>query len=477
MRRPRLLPFLMVLVPLVAACGDDSGPTADAGTADGTVDATDAALGDAAILPDDAGDAAAPYTGPTRYPPDQVSSPVSTSVVARMEAIYAANPAPNDDVFMKVGASGTVSTHLLYCFAGAAQPQYDLTWDGRDALQPTVDWFRGGDAAGDTPFDRPTLAAESGRTAAWVMSGAPSPLEQEIAAIHPSFAFVNYGTNDMQMGITYRSALFPFYENFCDLLDSLEDQGIIPLISGLNPRADSTSAAQWVPTYDVVTRGIAEARQVPYLSLYLMSRDLPDQGLVSDGVHGNTYVDGTSQPCVFTAAGLEYNYNGRNLRSVQMLDDVRQTVLEAQPAPDPPTPPAAGSGTRADPVIIDGLPFTHAGDTRVAPESTMDDYPACDSGQDESGGEVVYRLELAASTPLRMIVLDRGDVDVDLHLLGASADPAGCLDRADRILETTLDAGTYHLVVDTYVPSDGIPRAGEYLLVVLPCEAGDPDCQ
>jgi hypothetical protein len=75
-----------------------------------------------------------------------------------------------------------------------------------------------------------------------------------------------------------------------------------------------------------------------------------------------------------------------------------------------------------------------------------------------------------------MLVLDRGTVDVDLHLLGDPADPATCLARHDRLLERTLGAGVYHLVVDTYVSSDAIPRAGPFLLVVLRCEPGDPDC-
>ena len=31
-------------------------------------------------------------------------------------------------------------------------------------------------------------------------------------------------------------------------------------------------------------------------------------------------------------------------------------------------------------------------------------------------------------------------------------------------------------MVDTYVPADGVPRAGAYLLVLLECEPDDPDC-
>src|SRR5688572_26143716 len=80
-------------------------------------------------------------SGPTRYPHDTLASPVTAAVAATLRAI-AARGTHRSDVFMKVGASGTVSTNLLYCFSGLAQYTVDL--DGRDALQPTIDTFRMG---------------------------------------------------------------------------------------------------------------------------------------------------------------------------------------------------------------------------------------------------------------------------------------------------------------------------------------------
>lgn len=467
----------LLLLTFTTACSDPAGPGLDGGPDAGspTDGGADAGPGDGGGA-DGASPDGAPPTGYTRYPADALLSPLTPGVLARLQEIYDRSAAPADDVFMKVGASGTVSTNLLYCFAGPSAPQYQLEWDGRDALQGTVDWFRAGDAAGTTPFDRPTLAAEVGRTAAWCIGGDPSPLAQEIAAVNPRFAFVNYGTNDMQMGTTHASALPGFYESLMTLLDELEAAGIVPIVTGLNPRTDTVSAGQWVPTYNAVTRGLTEARQLPWINLYEAVRGLANQGLLGDGVHGNVYSAGGAQPCVFDGAGLAWNYNVRNLLSVQTLDGVRRTLLAGEPAPDLPLPPAPGAGTAGDPIVIDGLPFTHAADTTAAPAAHVDGYPGCDSGQDESGGEILYRLELAEETPLRMLVLDRGDVDVDIHLLGPDANPATCLARHDRMIQTTLPAGTYHLALDTFVPSDGVPRAGPYLLVVLRCEDGDPDC-
>src|SRR5690606_21033854 len=186
-------------------------------------------------------------TGFTRYDPSAVTSPITPSVALEAERIASRNPSARDSVFMKVGASGTVSRNFLYCFAGSSQPNYDLQLEGRDLL-PSINYFRSGDVAGSTPFDRATLAAVVGRSAGWAIAGDPSPVSQELDLLQPRFAFVNYGTNDMGLGATYLSALFPFFANMTSLLDQLEARGVVSVISGLNPRGDSTSAARWVPT-------------------------------------------------------------------------------------------------------------------------------------------------------------------------------------------------------------------------------------
>lgn len=412
--------------------------------------------------------------GPVDYPADQLLSPVTEHVAERLRSIAGSGPATDAQVFMKVGASGTVSSRFLDCFGG--DRSYLLDLDGRDELMPTVSFFREGDAAGQNPWSRDTLAAVVGKSAVWAIAGEPSPIDQEIDALNPRYALVNYGTNDMQLGETHRSALWPFYENFSRLLDELEEQGIVPIVTGLNPRTDSVTAARWVPTYNNVVRGVAEARQIPFIDLYLASVGLPAQGLVGDGLHGNAYPHPELgvQPCDFTAPGLQYNYNNRNLLTLQALDVVRRVVVDGAAAPDGGVAAEPGAVTTELP-DIDVLPFSHAADTSQFGATELDAYPSCDDGQDESGPEHVYRLVLTETTPLRALVLDRGDTDVDLHLLGETPAAAACIARHDRILERTLPAGVYHLVVDTFVGSTG-PRAGAYQLVVQRCESGDPDC-
>lgn len=408
----------------------------------------------------------------TRYDPTRVTSPVSENVLREARRIAAADPTARDDVFMKVGASGTVSKNFMYCFAGPAQPSYRV--EGADELLPSIEYFRGGDAAGTTPFDRPTLAAVVGRSAGWAISGSPSPLDEEHALLHPRFAYVNYGTNDMGLGATYLSALFPFYRNLSELLDQLESKGVVSVISGLNPRGDSASAALWVPTYDAVTRGMAEARQLPYLSLLLASKDLPAQGLLSDGLHGNAYSDGGSQPCVFSEAALEYNYNVRNLESMRLLDRLKRGLVDGEIAADDSPSQYLGRGSAGDPIRIDRLPFTHAGNTNSG-ERAIDAYSGCAASQDESGPEIFYLLELPEETPVRLLLLDREGVDVDLHLMSAQGGES-CLARDDRAIQRTLGPGSYWITADTFVAS-GSEQAGDYLFVALRCDDADPDCQ
>jgi hypothetical protein len=440
-------------------------------------DDTPSTLEDADTSPGDADTSDPPPPTPARYLTDSLRSPINGYVRERLLAIYDIRPdGPRDDVFMKVGASGTVSTRLVHCFAPSPPSGYTYDLDGRAQLQETIDHFRATTPAGATSFDRVTLAAEIGRSASWAISGAPSPLQREVAALNPRFALVNYGTNDMGLGATYESALWPFMRNMTALIDALLAQGIIPIITGLNPRDDLDGARLWAPIYNDATRALAEQYQVPYIDLLRASTPLAGLGMLSDGIHGNSYtVSGGAQPCIFTPEGLGFNYNNRNLLTLEALHDVRAVTLNGAPAPDPDTTPWQGDGSPQSPFLIDRLPFSHSADTAQSPHSLISGYPACDSGQNESGPELYYKLTLTAPTALRVMVFDDAVVDIDLHRLGASGDPASCADRHDRFLQGLLPAGDHTFVLDTFV-GGGTPRAGAYLLVVSPCDPDDTTC-
>jgi len=124
-------------------------------------------------------------------------------------------------------------------------------------------------------------------------------------------------------------------------------------------------------------------------------------------------------------------------------------------------------GSWANPLVIDAFPYTHSGDTTAAPSDVVDSYSPCAPGTDESGGEYVYRVTIAEAGQLTATVNDvSGDaVDVDVHLLSDSLATA-CLARDNVSVNSDVTAGTYFLVVDTWVDGSGTALAGAFTLDV-----------
>jgi len=477
-----------------AGCQDDGG-TARAGSEDGdpTASSSDDGTGDDGAEPetvdgstsdgasadestsDDAGsdddgttDDGGPYE-PTVYPAGQTHSPITPFVADTIDLYAAANAALFEDVFMKTGASSTVSTNTLHCFAGDG---VDLARHTQQ-LQPTLDYFLGGDAAGTTSFDRVTEAAQSGVHAGWAIAGEVSPIDLELAALSPRVALVHYGTNDMGWGATYASALHVLYANMTLLLDGLLDEGVVPIVFGITRRGDNANANRWVATYNAALRGLSQQRQIPFIDMHHAIDPLPGNGLAGDGLHLEAYAEGA---CVLTPEGLTHGYNVRNLIALQSLERLTAVLVDDTPAPDDPSDPALrvqGLGTAREPFVVGPLPWVATQTTDDAP-SLVDAYPACDDA-DESGPEHWYRFVLDAPTPLRIMVLDGDGVDVDLHLLPASGELDRCIVRDDTRIQGTLAAGTYTLVVDTWV-TDGQALSGDYTLLVVACDDADPNC-
>ncbi len=404
---------------------------------------------------------------PIRYPAGRVHSPVTAYVADQWRAYAERSATPREDVFLKAGASSTVSPNTLHCFEAATKA--DL---GAHAhLAGALAYFQGGEAAGTSPFGRDTLAAESGRSASWVVSGDPSPLDEEWEALTPRWALAHYGTNDMNLGATHGSAMVPFHEAMMALVDAMLDRGTVPTLYGITRRGDSPTAQLWVESYNAVIRGMAQSRQVPFVDLYEAIDPLPGNGLSGDGIHLLAFSEGA---CQLSDEGLQWGYNMRNLVALEGLDRAMAVLVDDAAALDDAAPVFIGDGTPADPVVVDAFPFAHSGDTTRAPTQEIDAYPPCDDA-DESGPEVRYRMELSEPTALRIVVLDREDVDVDVHILPAEGDGDACIARADRRIEGELPAGSWDIVVDTW-SSGGDTFTGEYLLVVLPCQPGDEAC-
>lgn len=483
--------WLFALV-LLAGCGDDAAPQVggtDGSTSVGPVGSSTSGAASTSTRGSDettgetpevststtgedesssssGGEPPLPYE-PVRYPDGQTHSPVTRYVADQWRGYAEASDQGRDDVFMKAGASSTVSPQSLFCF------ETDATTDlgGQPALGDALAYFRGGEAAGTSPFGRTTLAAETGRSAQWVTDGNPSPILQEWDVLSPRWALVHYGTNDMNLGATHGSAMVPFHAAMMTLVDDLLERGTIPILFGITRRGDSPTADLWVESYNAAIRGMAQSRQVPFIDLHHAIDPLPDHGLASDGIHLRSYSEGA---CILTDEGLQWGFNMRNLVALQGLDRAMAVLADDAESLDDLAPGFEGDGTPNDPIRIDAFPFAHSGDTTRATTSEIDAYPSCDDA-DESGPELRYRLELNEPTPLRVFVLDREGVDVDVHILPAEGDGDSCIARANRRIEGELGAGSWDIVVDTWV-SGGDPLAGEYLLVVLPCQPGDEAC-
>lgn len=409
------------------------------------------------------------FDGATRYLNADLRSPLSLSLLASVDQIRrnATLPWP---AFIKVGASETVNPLNLTCLQSTSPSAY---YEG--AFAPSLAALQQVESPAGGLFERASLAGEVGRSADWPLASDPSPLDDELSANPGSIALVSFGTNDMQQGSDSSAALFAYGANQSALLRELQTRGVVPVVIGLHPRSDSDEARWWVESFNSLARGLAERDQLPWLNLYQAMRELPNLGLTGDGVHANVYREGgLTQPCATGETALRYGYNLRNLLTMELLDALLQHTegdVGAEPASG-----WRGTGTTQEPLVIDELPFTHFADTRSEGQRLFDAYPACDTGQDESAPELVYRLELSERRSIRAFVYDEGAADIDLHLLAGEASASACIERNDRILQRTLEPGTYYLVADTYVRPTGDERSGEFVLVVVECDPADPSC-
>lgn len=119
----------------------------------------------------------------------------------------------------------------------------------------------------------------------------------------------------------------------------------------------------------------------------------------------------------------------------------------------------AGVTCPAGQLCVDRFPYTNTNDTTTSPRSTFDRYD-CAASSDESGNEVIYRVEVPASGFLSAAVFEGAGVDVDVHILSA-LDSQACVSRGNLQAKADVTPGTWFVVVDTYV-SAGVPQAGSY---------------
>jgi hypothetical protein len=442
-----------------ALLDDDAGPSPQSSMDASSLDTPDASISSDAGGVVDAGSSTrandAGLSGVLIYPTDRKHSPMTADVVEHLRSIAALSTTKKANVFSKVGDSNTVNTNYLGCFAGT---NVDLA--GRTTLDPALAFFRSGMVGTTTSFDRTTLAATIGWSAFSALAGTPSPLQQEIDAAQPRYATVMFGTNDV--GFMDPSS---YGRNLMTIVDTLSMQGVVPLISSVPPRDDDPVADLWVARYNLVARGVAQARKVPFIDVNRELLPVAGHGLGPDGIHLNVYVPSSVRGCVFTPAGLGFGHNVRNLATLEGLSRAWSAV-SAGTVPDPTAPLRSGTGLPGAEIAITALPFVDFRDTRTDGLARLDSYPGCASTANESGREVLYRLDLAQPTNVRIFVVSLGNADIDVHLLSDTASGQSCIARNDKVITRALPAGTSWLSLDTYQSTTGV-LAGEYVLVVM----------
>jgi len=122
-------------------------------------------------------------------------------------------------------------------------------------------------------------------------------------------------------------------------------------------------------------------------------------------------------------------------------------------------------------ICVETFPFVDTRDTTFGTR-TFDRY-SCAPTTNESGPELIYRVELP-DDGLFVASLDDlpAGVDVDVHIL-ADLSPDTCLARGHWTAAAYLGAGTYYVVVDSWVSATGTVASGEFSLTLGLTRAAD----
>jgi hypothetical protein len=459
------------------------------------------------------------------YPTDQTHSPVPQSVVAQLRRIAShAAPSARDNSFVKVGDSITASGAFL---GGSSEPDnirscwqdgpilhegdYHVRIPSDSDLAPTIRHFRTavttalnyeGKEETVTPLGRFSIAAQVGAGAQWALgNAADSPVDREIAAMQPLFAWVAYGSNDVGQGGSPGSDFFDkigtFQGSFFQLVDRVVSKGIIPVLRTLPPRLSDGGDYQFVvPAMNALIRAKAASMQTPLFDFYgalVHSPYLPspiqrgehrdnDWGIGNDGLHPSQGI--YTQYCYGDAAtpeaGLNTGYAVEALGALRGLHRAVSAVVvgvesldDASPSPDPNV-----IDTRMKTKVFGGEVMTW-GDVRSSADEQVRtaSYGACTAPNDgvrapdgASGPAVDYSLTLSAAMSLRAIVTDGRLNAHGIYVLNADGT---CRHSGANMLAATLPAGSFTVRVH----ATDAAHTGEYAALVVECDPADARCR
>jgi hypothetical protein len=260
--------------------------------------------------PLDAGTAVAPLSDALQ----RALPTLGEAELTRLRVIRAAGAARGmrEGVFAKIGDSITESGSYLF---DVGEGWYEL--GAFAALEPTIQHFRAQPLGDRNSFNRASACATAGWTASSALEGDPSsPLRAELSATRPGYAVVMYGTNDID-----RDTPDGLQRNLTRILEIIEENGTVPILSTIPDRTDRAAAAPLAIAMNERIRALAVARHIPLMDYWAALQPLPARGLDGDGIHPNVYRGDAGGN--FTAEGLRFGYNMRNLVTLLSLDRLR----------------------------------------------------------------------------------------------------------------------------------------------------------
>jgi hypothetical protein len=229
------------------------------------------------------------------------------------------------NVFSKVGDSITVSAVFLQPIGAGSYSLHEHA-----ALQAVIDYYSGAVARGSAnSFANPSLAAKVGWRARAVLSPAAAdpavcqpdepPLACEYRLVQPSIALIMLGTNDVPY-----TPVDEYERDMRRVLDFTLERDIVPILSTIPPlfRAGLEGRAE---ALNAVLVRLAGEYQIPLWDYWAALQGLPNQGLVSDGVHPTWAPPGHAAD--FSPEYLQYGMTVRNLTGLYVLDAVWRAAV------------------------------------------------------------------------------------------------------------------------------------------------------
>lgn len=232
-------------------------------------------------------------------------------------------------VFAKVGDSLSYWRHFL----GSVGAGWAVYGDDNKSLRSTVRYFSRDIARRENSFSDPSLATIRGGVAydqirpygenesaylyyRHIVPAGAGVLPTYYELIKPAFSIIMIGTNDT----TRQTDLVLFATQYQQILDETLSRSILPVLTTLPPLHNE----RHVTPYNDIISNYADSNQLPIIDLYSALLTIPNEGIIADNVHLTYPPDGNSAD--FTAGGLQYGYNVRNLLTLEALRQLRAAL-------------------------------------------------------------------------------------------------------------------------------------------------------